>query len=371
MHRGAVEEVQGAVTRLAHRGLEATDLYARAIVALPPVMRIDGWCGLIMDPATVLSTGGIHDYGIPYRYLPRMVENEYAEPDVNKFADLGLRNVPAATLSHATGGNPGTSSRYQSVLRPSSFGDELRVSLRCGKATWGALVLLRGDGEPAFTSAEAALLGGIAPVLGEGVRRSLLLASSAAPGDGYGIVLLDNEGHLESMNSDAERFVGELVESGRSDGGLPPTIQALAARARQLPTSWASPDNKPARARARTRSGAWLTLHGSCLNSGAVTRTAVVIEPSRPPEIATLLLQAYGLSQRELEIAQMLLAGLSVPHIARLLMLSPYTARDHLKSIFQKVGVNSKQELVAAVYLRHYVPELARGATPGPTGWFG
>jgi DNA-binding CsgD family transcriptional regulator len=76
-----------------------------------------------------------------------------------------------------------------------------------------------------------------------------------------------------------------------------------------------------------------------------VTRTAVVIEPSRPPEIATLLLQAYGLLPRELEIAQLLLAGLSVPHIARLLMLSPYTARDHLKSIFQKVGVNSKQEL--------------------------
>jgi DNA-binding CsgD family transcriptional regulator len=106
-------------------------------------------------------------------------------------------------------------------------------------------------------------------------------------------------------------------------------------------------------------------------SSGAVPRTAVVIEPSGAPEIARLLLQAYGLSPRELEIAQMLLAGFSVPHIARLLMLSPYTARDHLKSIFQKVGVASQQELVAAVYFRHYVPELARGRAPGPAGWFG
>jgi DNA-binding NarL/FixJ family response regulator len=85
----------------------------------------------------------------------------------------------------------------------------------------------------------------------------------------------------------------------------------------------------------------------------------VVIEPSRTPEIAALLLQAYGLSPRELEIAQMLLAGFSVPHIARLLVLSPYTARDHVKSIFEKIGVKSRQELVAAVYFRHYVPELA------------
>jgi hypothetical protein len=214
MQRGAVEEVRGAVTRLAHRGLEATDLYVRAIGALQSVIQIDGWCGLVMDPATVLSTGGIHDYGIPYRYLARMVENEYAEADVNKFADLGLRSVPAATLRRATGGNPGASSRYQPVLRPSSFADELRVSLRCRKATWGALVVLRGDAEPAFTSAEAALLASIASVLGEGVRRSLLLGSCAALAAGYGIVLFDEEGHPASMNSDGERLVGELVEAG-------------------------------------------------------------------------------------------------------------------------------------------------------------
>ena len=300
MYRGGGDGVHRAVMRLAHRGLDAAELYTRAITALRSAMQIDGWCGLVMDPATVLSTGGIHDYGIPYRYLPRMVENEYAEPDVNKFAELGLR--PAATLTCATGGNPATSSRYRTVLRPSSFADELRVSLRCGKATWGALVLLRGDGERAFTSAEANLVSGIASALGEGVRRSLLVSSSAAPAEGYGILLLDEEGHLESMNADAKRLIGELAEAGRSDDGLAATIQAVAARARQLARTGASADNKPARARARTRSGAWLTLHGSSLNGEAGSRTAVVIEPSRPPEIATLLLQAYGVSPQEREI---------------------------------------------------------------------
>ena len=98
-------------------------------------------------------------------------------------------------------------------------------------------MLLRGDGERPFTVAEAALLGGIAPVLGEGVRRSLLLSRSAARADGYGIVLLDHEGHLESMNADAERLIGELVEFGGSDDDLPPTIHAVAARARQLATT--------------------------------------------------------------------------------------------------------------------------------------
>jgi len=35
---------------------------------------------------------------------------------------------------------------------------------------------------------------------------------------------------------------------------------------------------------------------------------------------------------------------------------------DHVKSIFEKVGVNGKQELIALVYFRHYAPEVARGA---------
>jgi hypothetical protein len=42
-----------------------------------------------------------------------------------------------------------------------------------------------------------------------------------------------------------------------------------------------------------------------------------------------------------------------------------------LKCIVEKVGVNSQQDLIAAVYFRHYVPEVARGSVPGPAGWFG
>jgi hypothetical protein len=42
-----------------------------------------------------------------------------------------------------------------------------------------------------------------------------------------------------------------------------------------------------------------------------------------------------------------------------------------LKCIFEKVGVNSQQDLIAAVCFQHYVPEVANGSVPGPAGWFG
>lgn len=56
------------------------------------------------------------------------------------------------------------------------------------------------------------------------------------------------------------------------------------------------------------------------------------------------------LSEREREIAVALLEGYRVATIARRLFLSPSTVRDHLSSIFRKVGVSSQAELVERVH---------------------
>jgi hypothetical protein len=38
--------------------------------------------------------------------------------------------------------------------------------------------------------------------------------------------------------------------------------------------------------------------------------------------------------------------------------------------VFGKVGVQSRAELVAALYVRHYEPRRSAGSIPGPYGWY-
>ena len=54
--------------------------------------------------------------------------------------------------------------------------------------------------------------------------------------------------------------------------------------------------------------------------------------------------------------------GLGTADIADELYLSPHTVRDHIKTIFEKVGVTSRGELVATLFAEHYGPiHLAPG----------
>jgi DNA-binding CsgD family transcriptional regulator len=239
---------------------------------------------------------------------------------------------------------------------------------------WGSVGLLRGPGARDFTSAEAAFLHDVSGYLAQGIRTALLaraMADGDAAHEGPGLVLLDERQHLEVITPAAERLLGELVDASDDGTGprpLPYIVHAVATRARLA----GQPDGTEAmaRARVRTKAGRWLVLHGSLTAGEPQGRTAVIIERAPAVAIAPLIVQAYGLSERERQVVQCVLHGLSTQEIAAELYISPYTVQEYLSAIFDNVGVRNRRELVGRVFFQQYLPRARAGTALGPNGWF-
>ena len=63
--------------------------------------------------------------------------------------------------------------------------------------------------------------------------------------------------------------------------------------------------------------------------------------------------QDYGLTQREKEILQLLIVGMSKKHIAERLYISPYTVDTHLKNIYAKLHVHSQMDMITKTLKEH------------------
>ena len=150
------------------------------------------------------------------------------------------------------------------------------------------------------------------------------------------------------VNGAAAEWLDEFREDGRE---LPLVVAAVARIARDV-TSGKS--DVMATARVPAASGRWTLVRGSVLSNETRTRTAVTLEPASVPELAPLVVHAYGLTERERLVTEQVAQGLSTAVIARRLHLSPFTVQDHLKGIFDKLGVSSRGELVAKLFVDHH-----------------
>jgi DNA-binding CsgD family transcriptional regulator len=291
-----------------------------------------------------------------------LTDIELFEPDVNKFRDLAVAGRPAASMSEATGGKLDRSARYRELMRPRGFGDELRVACMDGSRTCGVIVMHRDLGRSDFGAHEVRLLASLSTRLAEAFQRASLqhgVTSDATPRrDGEpGLLLLDDEDRLETANEAAGGWLEELREDGRE---LPLVIVAVAHCARAV---HAGRSDVIATARVRAASGRWALVRGSLLLDGARKRTAVTIEAARVPELAALIVDAYGLTQKERLVTELVAQGLSTTAIADQLHLSTFTVQDHLKAIFDKLDVTSRGELVATLFVDHY---LVNGSLSNP-----
>lgn len=74
--------------------------------------------------------------------------------------------------------------------------------------------------------------------------------------------------------------------------------------------------------------------------------------------ISSLLMSAYGLSEREQDVTRLVLEGNSTTEIAKQLFVSTHTVQQHLKAVFDKTGARSRRDLVGKVFFSHCEPRV-------------
>jgi DNA-binding CsgD family transcriptional regulator len=362
----ALPRVVEAVERATARAANADEMLEAVAAEVHAAVPYDGAMWFGTDPNTLLAVAPARMEHLDDGYCSTFWFGEFHEHDANLFADLARSASPAATLRSATGDRSSRSARYRDFLQPQGWDDELRVVFRAGERSWGAAGLYRDIGRDPFNAHEVGILEAISAIVANGLRTRAALAAPA-PGFNHtpGLMLFDRNGAILSANEAAGRWLSDIYGVDESTdwfellAGLDsPDVEAaipivpLIARAHAVA---AGRDPREARSRLRDRSGRWLVLHASVLESaGNEGNVAIVVEPAKSADLAPIIVEAYGLTSRERDVVRAIAQGRSTPEIAAELFLSAHTVRDYIKSVFDKTGVSSRGELVAKLFAEHY-----------------
>ena len=240
------------------------------------------------------------------------------------------------------------SARYRDIMRPLGLGDELRAALVAGTQCWGYLYLHREDHRTGFSRAEAALITRLGPHIAHAVRHASLLRRAPAESNrtGPGVILLDDGFDIIGCTPQAQDLLGGVLNPRPAGRPVPLAVYAVARVLQGIEQGTVAPNTLPT-ARVHTAAGGWLTLHASRMRGDPATQPiTIVVEPAESHTLVGIALSAHNLSPREQEVARLVLRGVSTTGISDALHISRHTVQDHLKSVFDKVGVRSRRDLV-------------------------
>ncbi|WP_261570912.1 helix-turn-helix transcriptional regulator [Frankia gtarii] len=343
---GNADVVRARIATLCRQRLDPSDLVREVAEQVRRVVPYDMGTWAITDPETLLPTDLLTVDTSGLGVGATKASNEFAGGDFNRFAELDRVGRAAATLATATGGDLDLSFRHRSVHAPNGLNDEMRLLARDGGATWAVGCLTRATDIPDFRPEEVRYVAAVAGELGRGLRVALArnpptVAFAGRPG----MLVLDGAGRIEATTREADRWIHRMSPPSQGETPIPIAVVALQAQANAM----AAVPPRAARLRLRLPAWGWLLVHADVLVDGAgmSPRTAVMLEPAGPAQMLPLLFALYGLTGRERQVTEYLIAGHKTDEIAERMWISRHTLRDHMKSIFAKVKVGSRPELMA------------------------
>ena len=304
-------------------------------------------CSVFADPASLLPTGHeITEADAAFESsVPRLtVLHQGYDAASDRSTAGGEERV--ATLSMSTGGDLARNQLWDECFRPHGVGDCFFLACRDPFGTWGWVNASRERSDRPFDDQDVRLLDELSASVGVAMRR-LMTADPGAHADSLppGVIICDHHLRETSWTPAAHRWLAQLGDGPHwhRHGLLPPVVYGVAGR---LLAAAEEASDVAARARLRTAAGTWAVLDGSRLEGEAGGKVAITIRAATAHEVLEILCRAYELTPRERELVALVVGGLRTQQLAERLFITPYTVKDHLKAVFEKVGVRSRGELV-------------------------
>jgi DNA-binding CsgD family transcriptional regulator len=335
------------IAALAASGLGVSELHAAAIPLIEDKVGTDLSCWATIDPEMlVISMMTSGEAQIPTEYEPFLAESEYSADEPHRFATLALRKESMAKLSDLPDRDRNRCLRFNNVWRPLGLDQELRVLFLTDGMCWGGAGMVRTGHD--FTDRETDFFAAVAPAIAAATRLAVRSeAHRLMPSGQPAIVVVGPRGELRAITAAAQEWQERFDQI--APGRFMLMMHVMAGGARTATSGGFH-------ARLRDAHGQWAVFNASPLIGGDEEQIAVTCEPASGDQLLGLLLAAYGLTARERDLCREVINGGSTSEIAARLFISSNTVQDHLKSIFGKVGVRSRGELVARL----------RPSDPGP-----
>jgi DNA-binding CsgD family transcriptional regulator len=366
----AQEQARRQINDLASRGLAAPQLASRIAAVLQEAIGWDGFRLFGLDQKTMLVNSLLaaseNDAEARLEWLREVylaLPTRYAElPELARF---GVHSVAfqedqltcwGYTPQHLSHVSPAEHYRHYHETR-SPVGGTILSIFRHQDRPVAAMQAYRRDPKRQYrrTDVQFVQLMGktIGSALAAAVERDVALAMSAPrPSDASGILLLDQHDRVQFATPASEAWLEVL---GPRDRHLPTAIWSALAAFRQLGSC-------PAVALSAQTSRGLVRVEVSA--SGSDGGRAVVLAPDAPPA-GPRIPASWGLTRREGDIVEHLAQGKTNASIAEALFVSEHTVEWHLRSVFEKLGVQNRQEVLSALFRHSFLPTIEQTALSG------
>lgn len=238
----------------------------------------------------------------------------------------------------------------------SPVGGTVLISLRTEDRSVGAVQWYRRDPKSAFRAGDVAFINQMVPIISKGLAASYARESAHSPEtpEASGVLIVDALGRLQFGTPAGERWASLLSEIERSRGHLPTSVQAAIASLRRR-------DDVPAGTVIVPFAGQSVRVEAS--PAGTDGSVAIVISAVSAPPVPSAPL-GWPLTKQEREIVDLLIVGMGNREIADRLFVSENTVEWHLRHVYEKLGIQSRSQLLARLFREIHLPGVMHRDAP-------